>query len=156
VSPEQSISERIFSVIEKRMRRINMKDGYNTDAGLNVFRSRRTLDVDELPAIVIWDGGEIPTEALPCADCDQELTIDIEAHALVNQDETGLMLEEIKADVKHALFGDNPNGSIKDFQQMKLAAFGYKGCVPAPREDGSASESITMHFLARYKENLAA
>jgi hypothetical protein len=90
------------------------------------------------------------------ANCDQDLVINIEAHVPVNQDETGLVIEQIKADVKHALFGDNPNGSIEELHTIKIAAFGYRGCVPSPREDGAVSESITMHFLARYKENLAA
>jgi hypothetical protein len=42
---EQSIAERIFCVIEKRLRRISKTDGYNTDAGLNVFRARRSIDI---------------------------------------------------------------------------------------------------------------
>jgi hypothetical protein len=153
---EQSVAERIFCVIEKRLRRINKTDGYNTDAGLNVFRARRSIDIAELPAISIWDGGETPTDPFASANCDQDLVINIEAHALVNQDETGLVMEQIKADIKHALFGDNPNGSIEELNKLKIAAFGYRGCVPSPREDGANSESITMHFLARYKENLAA
>lgn len=155
MSVEQSIAERIFCVIEKRLRRISKTDGYNTDAGLKVFRARRSIDIADLPAISIWDGGETPTDALPCANCDQELSINIEACAIANQDETGLVLEQIKADVKHALFGDNPNGSIEELK-TKIAAFGYRGSVSFPREDGATHESITMKFLAKYKENLAA
>jgi len=156
MSQEQSIAERILCVIEKRLRRIREVDDFNTDAGLNVFRSRRTLALEELPALVIWDAGENPTEPLPCADCDQELSINIEAHAPCNQDETGMVLEQIKADVKHALFHGNPNGAIEDFKKLKIAAFGYRGCVTFPREEGANSESITLRFLAKYKENLAA
>jgi hypothetical protein len=99
-----SQSERALCEIERRMKRIRTDDGYHTNAGLNVFRARRKLDT--LPAIVVWDSGEDPQGNNPTGAFDVSLNVSIEVHATVNQDDTGIVLEKLKADVKRAMYGD--------------------------------------------------
>lgn len=48
------IREQIITAFAARMGIIQKRFGFNTDAGLNVFRSRRDVDEDRIPAVVIF------------------------------------------------------------------------------------------------------
>ena len=99
----ESIAERVLCIIQSRLAGILSADGYWTSAGRNVRRAQRTLDEDDLPALVIWCDGETARGASGnSASMDVELQITIDAHVSADQDCTGKMLERIRADVKRS------------------------------------------------------
>lgn len=147
-----SVGERAFCAIEKLMQKIRADDGYRTDAGVRVFFQRQSVSVDQCPAIVIWDTGEdigAASETL--------LSVGIEVHAVPNGDNTGKLLQAMKADVKRAIYGagNNVAGSLKD-EHGKFASIERSTANVFPRKDGATTESITMHFLVKYMEDLSA
>lgn len=158
----KSISERALCEIEKRLHKVREEDGYSSNGGLKVFRARRSLSIADLPAFVIWDSGEQPTSSvtngnLPSGVIQIDLGVNVEIAALANKQDTGFILEQLKADVKRALFGDgNENGGLYDAKSKEgqIGALGYTGVQVFPREDGAVSESLTMKFIVRFKENL--
>lgn len=163
----KSISERALCEIEKRLKGVREEDGYSSNAGLHVFRARRSLSTDDLPALVIWDAGEQPTSSTTNGDLPSGtsvrilLTVNVEIAALASQKDTGFILEQLKADVKRALFGNgNVNGYLDDMEspagkKVSIGELGYLGVQVFPREDGAVSESLTMKFGVRYVENIA-
>lgn len=158
----KSISERALCEIEKRLKGVREEDGFSSNAGLHVFRARRSLKPADLPALVVWDFGEQPTSSvtngnLPSGVITIDLNVNVEIAALANQQDTGFILEQLKADVKRALFGDGfATGRLCDQRNKEgdIGALGYSGVSVFPREDGAVSESLTMKFIVRYREKL--
>jgi len=151
-----SIAERALCVIESKLKAIRQEDGYSNSAGLNVFRSRRNLDPDDLPAAVLWDLGEQTTGDAPVGDVEINLSIGVEIHAAMNEDDTGSTIEAIKRDVKRAIYRDNKYGALICEGGRPVAIVGYNGAQLFPRQDGAISESITLKFTIRFKESLDA
>lgn len=148
-----SLAERALCVIESRLKSIRTEDGYSTDAGLNVFRARRKLADADLPAAVLWDVGDSLNNSTPGSSRDLiDLQAHVEVHAPANQDDTGRTLEAIKADVKRAI---RPQGNdcLKD-DLGQIGALRYDGAQVFEREDGAASESITLRFIVALVEKI--
>ncbi|TXH56551.1 MAG: hypothetical protein E6Q97_06135 [Desulfurellales bacterium] len=152
----KSLSERAFCEIERRLRGVRKADGYETDAGRNVFRSLRSVEVDDSGALVLWDGGESATgEAGHPSKV--ALTVNIEGHVLADKCETGTALEEIKADIKRAVLSES-NGALAEpgpqAREYLIGTIRYTGAQPSPREEGSTSESIVLTFEVGYVEGV--
>ncbi|MDN5924460.1 MAG: hypothetical protein L0H70_05615 [Xanthomonadales bacterium] len=145
-----TLAERVLCIVASRLADIARMDYYATDAGLRVLRARRTLDVAELPALVLWDDGE---QAADAAGSNQSMAITlnltVDAHVTADQDCTGAMLERIRADVKRACLIDR--GALAD-QRGAIGVLTYTGTDTQARSDGACSESVAVHFIANYKE----
>jgi hypothetical protein len=146
-----TLAERALCIIESRLAGIARLDGYATDAGLRVFRARRTLDERDIPAVVLWDDGETVADGGSgnTASMSIGLTFSIDAHVPADQDCTGRELERVKGDVKRGVLA--ARGALID----DLGAIGvitYTGCDTQARSDGAASEAVSLHFTANYKE----
>jgi hypothetical protein len=153
----EPLSERVFSAIAQQLELIRLENGYLTDAGFNVFRGRRTFAVADLPAISVSDAGETPDggEASNGASMRMRQRIAIEIHALADQDDTGLIIGKMKADVKRCVFTWAPNGGMTDCingVSKKLGLIVYTGADPTARQDGGESEFVAMNFEATYME----
>ena len=146
----ESIAERVLCIIQSRLAGILSADGYWTSAGRNVRRAQRTLDEDDLPALVIWCDGETARGASGnSASMDVELQITIDAHVSADQDCTGKMLERIRADVKRAcLVG---RGALSD-EVGAVGVLTYTGTDMQARSDGAGSEAVAVRFTASYRE----
>lgn len=150
----ESLSERALCEIERRLRRVRTVDGFETDAGRNVFRARRSITVDEFGALVLWDGGESAAgeSGQPIKIV---LSVTVKAHALATQCETGFVLEKMKADVKRAVLSEG-NGALAEpgppSPERKIGWIRYTGAQPSPREEGSTSESVELTFEVGYVE----
>ncbi len=150
---DYSIAERILRVVKKRLQLIRKDDGYSTNAGLHVFRARRTVKTDELPCASVWSGDESSTDKQIYKKFNNQLSIAVDGLTFVDQDDTGEMLELLKADIKRALFGDSKNGGITDENGLKAAMY-FDGCTPSPREDGANTEGIRVNLVVLYPENV--
>lgn len=152
----KSIAERALCEIERRLKRIRVADGYSTDAGLHVFRARRSLPVEELPALILWDSGETPFRADGSMDAYVlTLRVTVDAHVKADQDCTGREIGETKADVKRAVLS-GPKGALADGpppdSANKIGIIAYAGASVTPREEGSQTESLSMTFDVTFKE----
>lgn len=145
----KSLSERTFCEIERRLRGVREADGYETDAGRNVFRSLRSVTVDDSGTLVLWDGGE-STSSTPGGPVDVVLSVSVEGHVLADKCETGEALEAIKADVKRAVLALS-SGGLSDAEGA-IGNIRYTGAQPSPREEGSSSESLVLTFEVTYRE----
>jgi hypothetical protein len=145
-----SLAERALCVIESRLKQIRTDSGYKTDTGEKILRARRKLSADECPAAVIWDIGDIIDNAGDNRDV-LDLEVHVEAHVPANQNDTGVALEAVKADVKRAIRPKDKKGNIAD-EQGQIGAIRYNGAQCFEREDGAATESITLKFLIRLTE----
>jgi len=145
-----SICERVIAVITTRLAAVNGAGNYNTAAGAKVFDSVRSLNESDLPCFVIFEGGETTNEGSGNnTSMLVTIPIDIECHVAADQADTGKALRKIKADGKRALMLGV--GHVKD-ATGKLGILEYKGSNVNPRADGSSSESVTLQFVASYKE----
>jgi hypothetical protein len=143
-----SLSERALCVIASRLRAIRTDDGYSTNAGLNVLRARRKVNADECPAAVVWDLGETvngESGASGNGAMNIVMSVNVEAHAAANAEDTGEVLERVKADVKRAVMSASMNGGIED-DAGQIGVLTYKGAACFAREDGATTESITVQF----------
>jgi hypothetical protein len=150
-----SISEKVFAAIIAQLRTITLENGYRTDAGANVLRARRSLQPDELPAIVIFDEGETPADGTADGrhySMTIQQVIGVEVHTMADKDDTGQMIGLLKADVKQALLSWANAGGLVSCVGDKLGVLSYDGCTALSREDGGESESCALTFTATYKE----
>lgn len=146
-----SINERIFAAVIARLELIQVANGYHTDAGLKVFRARRSLGKTDLPCVVVWDSGEEPVGESGNGNS-RSITvlqrIGVEVHAAADRDETGEVLGLLKEDAKRALL--IYDGLADD--DGKLGVVEYEGAEPIPREDGGVSEAIRLNTAMKYPE----
>lgn len=148
----KSLSQRALCEIERRLRRVRTADGYESDAGLSVFSSRRSIDPEQLPALVVWDNGET-SASNPGGPVRIAMTVLVEAHGPCDQADTGDVLQALKADVKRALLAKS-NGALVDEESAPrgFATIRYAGAQPSARDNGATSESIAMTFEVTYGE----
>lgn len=142
MTQELSIAERIVEVILCRLRGIRIADGFRTDAGLRVFDSVRSVDQNQLPCIVVFDGAENATNSAGGRSYDNTLQIIVEGRAEANKDATGKILRMLKADIKTAVLVDGD----------EIGAVSYFGTEPTSRQDGDISESALLTFVVAFKE----
>lgn len=148
------LAERALCEIECRLKRIRAADGFATDAGRSVFRSRRRIDANRCPAASVWDAGEQVTNGGGSSDAyDVVLRASVEVHVVADQDATGHVLELAKADVKRALLRGS-KGALGDSPDRAgyIGTLAYTGCIANPREEGATTESVSMTFEVRYRE----
>lgn len=151
-----ALSERALCEIQRRCKSIRIAGEFETDAGLNVFRARRKIPVDRLPAVVVWDQGEQVTNgAGNHAAYTIALQVLVEIVVAADLDDTGHELEVAKADVKRAVLsgaagalGDGPRGD----KNSKIGTIAYTGSVASPRDEGAESESVALTFTVTYLE----
>lgn len=144
------ISERIILAIIAQLGTILKSNNYETDAGLNILRSVKTID--STPAIIVWDLGEKTSEgAGNHRSMTMELSVAIDCHVAADLDETGVNLELVKADVKKSLMSWAFSGGIRD-NDGRIGPLIYQSAQTSAREDGSSTESVALQFSVVFKE----
>lgn len=140
------ISERAFAAIVELLRGITPANDHYLKP--TIYRSRRTIGQDCVPAVNVWDGGEEATDTGGRSiDIVQSVTVEI--HATRDADDTGEQLGMLKADVKRALLR---NRRFED-DQDSIGALSYAGTTPPANPDpGAETEWLEMRFTVTYKE----
>lgn len=148
-----SLCERALKEVAARCELILIASGYNTDLGANVLRARRTVELkaSEPTAVVVWDAGDSATQLNGRTSAGTvEQLINVEVHTKVNQDNTGILISAMKADVKRAVMSVS-SGSLLD-EDGEIGGIAYVGSTPAPVEAGTATEYMTISFAVTLKE----
>ena len=148
-----SLSERVIDAILCRLREVRKASGYRTDAGLRVLHSVAVNDESQLPCFVVWESGEeIEAGTGSGGHESMTVTITVDVYGIVeaNKEQTGRMLQRLKADAKKALLRDR--GGINGSDGKGFASLAYEGSTPEPRQSGSATELVTLRFRVKFKE----
>lgn len=145
---ELSIAERVIEAAVCRLREVVEANGFRTNAGLRVFRARRSVSLTELPCFVVWEGDEASLNDTGSGARDSmsmQLAVRVSAFVKAGQADTGRMLGLVKADAKKALL-------INKGEIAGGCAIAYRSATPSPREDGDESESVDLNFEVTYQE----
>lgn len=152
MSKANDIAQRIV----ERLSDIRTAEGYETDAGLNVFRGRKA--VPELPAIVLFeledlvedqaaDGSGHPAGV--AVNAGLLLPFDIQALAACEPAQHMTTGHALVADIKRAVFGG-------DMRWGGLATHTrYIGRSIEPRTDGDTTVSVLVQIRVGIVEDLA-
>jgi len=148
------ISERSINKIISALSQITIANGYQTNAGENVFRSIRTIDQECLPAINVWEDGE-EAEKADGSNTSMviTLTLSIDGHVKINQSDTGKVIGLLKSDIKKAILKnvvDNER-SLMD-EEGKIGIVIYSRTDSSARQDGAATEAVSVKFNIRFTE----
>ena len=150
-----SVAKKILLALRSRLEMITLANGYQTDAGRNVMIGQRLADhrADILPAIRVMRSNE-PTIQLQGRRRDLTFAASVECFVLADQDNPGLALEDVIADVKKALFladdrylQDVVSGKCLLHTELSLDVIAL-----APVEPGSRVESAVMAVSGAFPE----
>jgi len=102
----ETIQEQIISAFVAAMSVITIANGYNCNAGQNIFRCKKNLDPAELPAVVLWPGIETgERRASGYQYCDMKLGV--EAHALFGGANPSIIAAKLLGDLIKAVFSQS-------------------------------------------------
>jgi hypothetical protein len=102
----ETIQEKIISAFVAAMSVITIANGYNCNAGEQVFRCKKNLDPQELPAIVVWPGIETgEKKASGYQYCDMKMGI--ESIGLFGSANPSFVATRLLGDLIQAVFGQS-------------------------------------------------
>lgn len=146
-----TIALQILKAIETRLLAIRVADGYNTDAGTNVYLGIRTPNPDELdrgPAILVYELQDQPSDDVTiCLDTFVLLEIGIEIVSRFEPDMPAEALNRMWQDVARAVFkkSDTTLGGIAQTVSRGAREFRYP-------EDGGETVAVRQRVEVRYLE----
>lgn len=153
-----TVAKQIVAALAARLAEIQTENGYNTDAGLRVYRSRARLVAgeDDLPALCIYLAGEsFPSRHERRVDIDGEIVIEGHIADPSAPAEVGDALQDLAGDIKTALF---PNGEayryIAEGGQALVTDFWPASLDYQPPDLGGQTASLRLSVQARWPENL--
>jgi hypothetical protein len=108
-----TVKQRILDAIDARFKTILVANGYETDAGQNVFWSRtESVPETKLPAIVYRDTVNRP-EVGPGALYENTLTVQIDGFVMASTDsDAKILLDKLRADIEKAIKVDDTWGDL--------------------------------------------
>lgn len=146
------IAERALREIACRLRKISEADEFHTDAGKRVFRARRSLDMVQLPAIIVWAQAEDYRGDPNSSKTTTDLRVDIEGYVPSEDDCTGTAMELIKADIKRAIFSE-PHARLSD-ESSDIGPMQMDSAVSTARMDGGQAEIVRLSIRVTYIEGI--
>lgn len=141
-----TIAEQIIAALKSRAETIFIANGYRTDAGAHVFRGRQSLDVDDLPCVILWPGEMTEIERhVGSTRARWELAIVIEAVITADPNAPGTLADALCADLMLGLVGelDETLGGL-------TTALHIDGLRTDPRDDGGVTEGASLTLRAEY------
>lgn len=143
----------IAAAIAARLESVRVASGYTHDAGARVYRGRRALNPNLLPAIVLHElEDEVVDQksAHASASASGRLPFVIQVTArLDSEDHPNIVAHELVADIKRCLFSGDPTwGGLAESTQ-------YTGRTLGEREDGTNVVTATVQIRVGFVEDLA-
>jgi hypothetical protein len=140
----------IAATVASRLATIKVVNGYNTDIGLRVFRGRMSLNVKDLPCIVLAEDADTVQEIRGTkVRLTQRYTI--EGHDNCDPLQPNDKAHEILQDIKRAIFG----GDLSFGGALRPNDLAYSGRSIAAREDGTAICAASVDIDISYVEDLS-
>ena len=149
-----SRADAIAEAIRARLAVILTDNGYTADLGATVYRGRRPLKPEELPALVlVEDEDEIGDQA--GAHIVARLPFTVHAVSTCAPDTESRIAHQMVADLKRCLFDPEWVRTLTD-QKLIDPKFGvsYTGRIITPREEGSNAIEVAVRLRVWYAEEL--
>ena len=139
----KSIRETIIDAFITRAATIVTTGGYNCNMGANVQWAIKTVDPDDLPAVVIWPQAETAEREYGDNVC--SMTIRIEAIDAIGATSTGQAVEQMLADMIKAFDGGAALSSyVEDCKYVRGGADDYP-------DDGALAVAAFVEFEIKYR-----
>jgi hypothetical protein len=128
-----------------------------TSPSYKVLLCKRAIDVDDLKAVVVFEGDEAAESTQEGAPADGRtrsikvrLDVNIEAHVPATHATAGAALATAKADIKKAVLKYEEQ-TLKD-ADGDIGPIAYLGSTALPKPDGANSEAVLLRFQVAYAE----
>lgn len=149
-----SRADAIADAIQTRLAVILTANGYSADLGATVYRGRRALKPEELPALVlVEDEDEIGDQA--GQQIVARLPFTVHAVSTCTPDTATRVAHQMVADLKRCLFDP---AWVRTLTEQKLIdqkfGVGYMGRIITPREEGSNAIEVAVRLRVWYAEDL--
>lgn len=142
----KSIAQQIVEALMTRAEAIRTRSGYNSNVGQAVYWARGALDGGDLPCCVAWaEGPELVERFIGGRRARFTRRIVIEALAEAEATTTGVLADELLADLQTAILGpvDETLGGL-------VASLHYDASEVGPRDDGGTVAGASLTVLAEY------
>lgn len=160
-----TIREQIISAVESKLAIIRTSKGYQTECGKTIFRIKKSLNPDELDAIVIWPRMEENSREYGI---DQKIMpIEVQGLKLFGDSNASLISEQILGDLQEALIGKRwelaftsggtyqpqPGDEIEGATSGATALIESVSVDSGAWENGDAAGSFTLRRLSETFES---
>lgn len=154
----EPISARIVLALRQRCQDILRAKDYRTDLGQRVLLGRPTLQLEELPAVLVFSHREDPEAKRGKTTYHQNMmACYVEAQAPwsgTDEDQPELVAQDMLADLKRAVFRDSDHNFRQEAGMALVKAIRYGGRVFGYPSDGrravSARVLVEIDYLEQY------
>lgn len=149
-----SRADAIAEAIQTRLADILIANGYSADLGANVYRGRRALNPEDLPALVlVEDEDEVGDQA--ATQIVARLPFTVHALRTCTPATETRVAHLMVADLKRCLFAPEWVRTLTD-QKLIDPKFGvgYTGRIITPRAEGSDVVEVALRLRVWYAEDL--
>lgn len=143
-----TVAKQIINACFARLQAVQVANGFNTDAGLRVYRGRRTFDFEgDYPVFSVWSPENTPADNRHNERHDLTLSVVVEGHALADLDNPNDAAQDLLGDIKQALFlaADRTMGNL-------VADLRWTAEATEVPEDGGQVVSVRVFAEASYPE----
>ena len=130
-----TIREQIIAACMTRPAVWTTANGYAFDCGTSVFRAQKTIETDDLPAVVIWPQPETGESDYGHNIC--EMTLRVEAVAEIGDENPSVIQEQLLGDLKKCML--DPTVEISPFMDDVQYATGGPAEQPSPEDTTTAA-----------------
>ena len=152
----QPIAKRVVLAIAARCRRILKAQDFRTDMGQKVLLGRPTLDVEELPALLVYSAQEEgKQERGQFTFMTNLLAVFLEGQATwdgVDESQPELVAQDMVADLKRAVLLQGDQTLLAETGQNLARFVRYAGRVIGYPRDGSLAVSARVRVDVEYRE----
>lgn len=149
-------AEDIANEVKRRLARITVANGFETDCGAFISNGNRYIDVSHAPCVVLVEGADHPNDQTPVSGL-LVLTQDYVVATVLacDTDHPNLAAHMALRDLKRAIFTTD-DGLPDTTWGRSVESVTYRGRDIQPRTDGKAFVSTIMEFSVKYAEKLYA
>lgn len=140
----------IAALVAARVATIKVVNGFNTDIGLRVFRGRMSLNVKDLPCVILVEEADTVEEVKGTKVRLTQRYV-IEGHDNCDPEHPNDRAHLILKDIKRAIFG----GDLSFNGALRPNDLAYAGRSIAAREDGTSICAASIEIDLTYVEDLA-
>lgn len=140
----------IAALVAGRVAGITVANGYNTNIGARVFRGRMSLNVKDLPCVVMVEGEDVVEESKGTKIRVTQRYI-LEGHSACDPLQPNDTAHLILKDLKRAIFG----GDLSFGGALRPNDLTYAGRSIAAREDGTSICAASIEIDITYVEELS-
>lgn len=145
-----SKASELAALVAARVATVRVANGFNTDVGLRVFRGRMSLNVKDLPCIILAEDADTVLEVKGTKVRLSQRYI-IEGHDTCDPEHPNDKAHLILKDIKRAIFG----GDLSFGGSLRPNDLEYAGRSIAAREDGTSICAASIEINLSYVEDLS-